>query len=109
MYYNRNPWKLDEEDCVCRAISAALDIKYVAVENLLELMPNAHFTNFERLYMLACRFIEMQPDEPQIFYIWGHSYEMDADSTYRKQVEDFFRFISNRDDIFYGTNKEVLL
>ena len=78
-------------------------------ENLLELMPNAHFTNFERLYMLACRFIEMQPDEPQIFYIWGHSYEMDADSTYRKQVEDFFRFISNRDDIFYGTNKEVLL
>lgn len=78
-------------------------------ENLLDLMPNVHYTNFERLYMLACRFIEMQPDEPQIFYIWGHSYEMDIDSTYWKQVEDFFKFISNRDDIFYGTNKEVLL
>lgn len=38
MYYNRNPWELDEEDCVCRAISAALDIKYVAVENLLALI-----------------------------------------------------------------------
>ena len=42
MYYNRNPWKLDEEDCVCRAISAALDIKYVAVENLLELVAGAN-------------------------------------------------------------------
>ncbi len=78
-------------------------------DNLLDLMPNVHYTNFERLYTLACRFIELQPDEPQIFYIWGHSYEMDIDSTYWKQVEDFFKFISNRDDIFYGTNKEVLL
>ena len=77
--------------------------------NLLDLMPNVHYTNFERLYTLACRFIEMQPDEPQIFYIWGHTYEMDIDSTYWHKVEEFFKFISNREDIFYGTNKEVLL
>lgn len=38
MYYNRNPWGENKEDCVCRAISAALDIKYVAVNNLLELV-----------------------------------------------------------------------
>lgn len=78
-------------------------------ENLLELMPNVHFSNFERMYRLACTFIEMKPDIPQIFYIWGHSYETDIDSTYWTKLEDFFRFISNRDDIFYGTNSEVLL
>ena len=37
MYYNRNPWQENEEDCVCRAISTALDIKYTAINNLLEL------------------------------------------------------------------------
>lgn len=42
MYYNRNPWDRDEEDCVTRAISAALDIKYVAVGNLLELVAKAN-------------------------------------------------------------------
>lgn len=38
MPYNANPWGLDEEDCVTRAISAALNIKYVAVGRLLELV-----------------------------------------------------------------------
>ena len=38
MYYNRNPWELNEEDCVCRALSAALNIEYVAVNNLLDLI-----------------------------------------------------------------------
>ena len=37
-YYNTNPWGLNEGDCVCIAISAALDIKYVAVERLLGLV-----------------------------------------------------------------------
>ena len=41
-YYNRNPWQANEEDCVCRAISAALDISYVAVENLLDLTAYAY-------------------------------------------------------------------
>ena len=36
MYYNNNPWDLNEEDCVCRAIAQALGIKYEAVNNLLE-------------------------------------------------------------------------
>ena len=41
-YYNRNPWGQNEEDCVCRAISAALDIKYTAVDNLLTLVSDHH-------------------------------------------------------------------
>ena len=41
-YYNTNPWRQNKGDCVCRAISAALDIKYVAVERLLELISDHH-------------------------------------------------------------------
>ena len=37
------------------------------------------------------------------------SYEMDYGEDYWIKLEDFFKLISNKDDIFYGTNKEVLL
>ena len=54
-------------------------------------------------------FINMKPDKPQIFYIWGHTYEFDYHSDYRVKFEEFLKLISNKDDIFYGTNKEILL
>ena len=42
MYYNSNPWKLDEEDCVCRAISTALNVKYTAVSNMLDMIADVN-------------------------------------------------------------------
>ena len=36
-YYNENPYKIEEEDCVCRAISLGLNLPYNASRNLLEL------------------------------------------------------------------------
>lgn len=50
-YYNRNPEKLTLKDCVCRAISTATNLKYDAVENLLEL--TAYFNDCETL-CLCC-------------------------------------------------------
>lgn len=35
VYYNRNPQNKIEQDCVCRAISTALDIDYYDVERML--------------------------------------------------------------------------
>lgn len=37
MYYNRNPYDIHTQDCVCRAISTATGLKYEAVNNLLDL------------------------------------------------------------------------
>lgn len=37
MYYNRNIDDLRIEDCVCRAISTATNLKYEAVEKLLDI------------------------------------------------------------------------
>ena len=58
---------------------------------------------------LAHEFIDLEAETPEIFYIFGHSYELGEDENNWKLLEEFFEFISKRDDIFYGTNREVLL
>jgi len=57
----------------------------------------------------AKEFIELKTDTPKILYIWGHAYEMDVWQDRWAKLEDLFKLISNQNDIFYGTNKEVLL
>lgn len=78
-------------------------------ENLYRFDSNARILQFDRLAELGKQFIEMKPDKKQIFYIWGHTYEMDYDSKNWMQVEAFFEMISGHDDIYYGTNTQVLL
>ena len=78
-------------------------------ENLYRFDPTSYHHDFAKMTELANEFIAMKPDKPQIFYIWGHSYEQDFSSTYWAQLEDFFKLISGREDIFYGTNAQVLL
>jgi len=56
---------------------------------------------------LAEEFVNMKPTKPTIFYIWGHSYEFDVDNNW-DMMERFCAFVSNRDDIYYGTNYQVL-
>ena len=58
---------------------------------------------------LGQEFIELKTETPKIFYIWGHSFEMDFGPDHWVKLEKFFKLISDKDDIFYGTNKEVLL
>ena len=78
-------------------------------DNLYRFNPTAFHLDFDELMRLGASFIELKPETPKIFYIWGHSYEMDYGADYWVKLEEFFKLISNKDDIFYGTNKEVLL
>ncbi len=79
-------------------------------DNLYRFNPNVfHIAEFDRLMEMGQKFIDLKPDKPQIFYIWGHSYELDGDPSGWEKLEEFLKLISNRDDIFYGTNKQVLL
>lgn len=100
--------KNDTGICYCRTITDtdSFDMQ----KNLYRLNPNVyHIMEYERLMKMGEEFVSMKTEIPQIFYIWGHSYEMDFHPDYWNKLEEFFALISNRDDIFYGTNAEVLL
>ncbi len=78
-------------------------------DNLYRFNPSAYHLDFDNLMSLGQQFVDLEAKTPQIFYVWGHSYEMDYRPDYWIRLEEFFKLISNRSDIFYGTNKEVLL
>ncbi|MBE6584788.1 MAG: polysaccharide deacetylase [Ruminococcaceae bacterium] len=77
--------------------------------NLYRFNPTVYSLHHEKMMELGEQFINLKPDTSQIFYIWGHTYEMDFASDNWVKMEEFFKLISGHDDIFYGTNKDVLL
>lgn len=82
---------------------------FIPQENLHRFNPTVYHLDFDEMMTLGEKFVALESDTLQIFYIWGHSYEMDYDSANWVRLEEFFKLISGREDIFYGTNKEVLL
>ena len=77
-------------------------------KDLLRFEPTVHAMDFDRLEKLVDEFIKLNPDEDQILYIWGHAYEFDFEDTWER-FERIIKKLAYRDDIFYGTNKEVLI
>lgn len=78
-------------------------------DNLLAFNPSVYFIEVDKLFELGESFINLKTDKPKLFYIWGHTYEMDAEYISWERFEEFCKLISNKEDIFYGTNTEVLL
>ena len=78
-------------------------------DNLFRFNPTLHHLSFDKMMELGQQFVDLKPDKPQIFYIWGHSFEMDYENDYWGRLEEFCKLIAGKEDIFYGTNKEVLL
>ncbi len=76
-------------------------------KNLFRLDPTVYHMEMEKMFELAEKFLSLKPDSPMLFYIWGHSYEFDINQTWDR-FEEFCKLISNKDDIFYGTNMQVL-
>ncbi len=70
--------------------------------------PTIHHDDFENLFKLGEEFVKLKTDTPKIFYIWGHSFEFDIFNNWDK-FEEFLEMISNKEDIYYGTNSDVLL
>lgn len=78
--------------------------------NLYRFNPSVyHMENWDRLMDMGKEFVQLKTETPKIFYIWGHSYEMDYEPDAWVRLEEFFKLISENDDIFYGTNAQVLL
>lgn len=77
--------------------------------NLYRYDPTVYYIEKEKLFSLAEKFLSLKPEAPQVFYIWGHSYEMDAEYISWDEFEEFCKLISGRSDVFYGTNGQVFL
>lgn len=91
------------------ARTITLTDSFTPQENLLRFNPNVyHIIEPDRLFKVGEEFLKLKTDTPKILYVWGHSYEMDFKNRWG-MLEEFFQMISGHDDIFYGTNKEVLL
>lgn len=105
-------------DRVANIIKERTQIKYARTtnstlnfdlqENLYQFNPTVHHDDYDNLFRLGEEFVKLKPDTPKLFYIWGHSFEFDIYNDWDK-FEEFLKLISAKNDIFYGTNKEVLL
>lgn len=76
-------------------------------DDLMRFKPTCHHNN-PRIFDLIDEFLEAPSDKPQLFYLWGHSYEFDAEDSW-KRLERICERVSGYDNIFYGTGREVLL
>lgn len=110
---------VNNDDRVAKLIRENTGIRYArTITSTFDFAPQANLYRFnptvyhvmepEELFALGEKFVNMDAQEPQIFYIWGHAYEFDIEDNWAK-FEEFCQLISNKSDIFYGTNKEVLL
>lgn len=52
------------------------------------------------------RFLAEKGDDIKLFYLWGHSFEFDADQNW-ELMEKIAARLGNRDDIWYCTNGEL--
>ncbi len=110
---------VNNDDRVAEVIRTQTGVRYARTitstynfnpqDNLYRFNPTVYHMEMDKMFELGRTFVDLKPDTPQIFYIWGHSYEMDIEADYWIRLEEFFKLIAGREDIFYGTNKEVLL
>lgn len=73
-------------------------------QNYLALEATCHHNN-TKLLDLAKAFIDST--EVSLFYVWGHSYEFDADNNWDK-IEEFCKLLGNNDKIWYATNIQIV-
>jgi len=76
----------------------------------LRMPATCHHRN-PRLMELAQAFLESdnQPNyrkKPNLFYLWGHSYEF-SDNNNWEIIEEFGKLVGGRNDVWYATNIEI--
>lgn len=97
-------------------ILPSLGIKYSRVvgssnhfgmpDNFLEWKSTCHHNH--NLYQLGEEFVNLHKTQYlYMMYVWGHSYEF-TDRDNWNVMEDFLKLVSNREDVWYATNIEIV-
>jgi hypothetical protein len=70
-------------------------------------LPSTCHHNDPKLMELAHTLVETEWNRtPALFYLWGHSYEFEADNNWHV-IEEFAEYIGGREEIWYATNIEI--
>lgn len=70
-------------------------------------LPSTCHHNNERVFELIDTFIEKDVYRmPELFYIWGHSYEFDRNNNWDR-IEEICKKLSGQDNVWYATNMEI--
>ena len=73
----------------------------------LRLHPTCHH-NAPNLMEMCDRFLaDTVPFGSRLFYLWGHSYEFEADNNWQV-IEDFCAKMGGHDDVWYATNIQIV-
>ncbi len=69
-------------------------------------LPATCHHNAPELGSLTEKFLNYKDQRPALFYLWGHSYEFEANDNWNV-IEDFCEKMSGHDDIWYATNIQI--
>jgi len=70
----------------------------------LQWNPTCHFID-SKMMTLAEEFVNMEPTEDSLFFVWGHGYEFDVNNNY-DQLEELIKMMAEADDVILVTNTE---
>ncbi len=70
-------------------------------------LPSTCHHNNERVFSLIDTFLQKDVSRmPELFYIWGHSYEFDRNDNWDR-IEEICKKLSGQDNVWYATNMEI--
>lgn len=109
---------VNNDDRVAAIIKNRTGVKYARTitstyafgkqENLYRFNPTVYYIE-EQLDAVVDEFLALDPDAPALLYVWGHAFETDAGYISWERFEALCKKLAHREEIFYGTNREVLL
>ena len=90
----------------CRTIKETHNFEFPEDFNLWH--PTCH-DNDERIFDMADDFIRLDGEKDSVFYIWGHSYELDKNDRDRwYNIEKLCDKLAGRNDIVYASNADCM-
>ena len=109
--YNDSVVEMLKQNGISYARTTVSTEKFSLPSDWLRLPTTCHHNN-PRLMELAKMFVEQKEypyywnNAAQMFYLWGHSWELDNNDNWNV-IEEFAEYMGNREDIWYATNGEI--
>ena len=92
---------------ICYSRTVKSTHAYGFPEDYLEWHPTCHYME-QDAPKLADQFLAMDSDRLSLFYLWGHSYELDGNDNW-ELMEEFCRKFGTAKDVWRASNMEIYL